>query len=191
MKKSLFTLIAVLSLLVLTTGTVFAAPLADGYLELREVRNDAKGGVIFVFDVVGEFSKADFKGSFLTFGDNRFPVDCNLQGSVLQCTTTRVTAGQYVTLNIGGFVFWTRVPERSGEGSTSSGEYCYPVLDLVGEGEGEAWEQFDTHCQDTPASYGDTLIYFSEVFFELMPDSPFCTPSESGDAFYRDVFCLG
>lgn len=187
MKKALFTLVTLISLLVFTTGAVFAAPLADGYLELREVRNDAKGGVIFVFDVVGEFSKADFKGSFLTFGDNRFPVDCNLGGSVLQCTTTRVTAGQYVTLNIGGFIFWTRVPERGGEGSTT--EYCYPVLDLVGEGEDEAWEQFDTHCQDTPANYGDTLIYFSEVFFELMPSSPVCTPSQTGDAFYR-IFCL-
>jgi hypothetical protein len=190
MKKSLFTFITVLSLLILTTGTVFAAPLADGYLLLREVRNDAGGGVIFIFDVVGEFSKSDFKGSFLTFGDSKVPLDCKVESSTLYCTTSRVTAGQYVTLNIGGFIFWARVPDRSGEGSTSSDGYCYPVLDLVEEGEGEAWEQFDTHCQDTPANYGDTLIYFSEVFFELMPSSPFCTPSQSGDAFYRDVFCL-
>lgn len=189
MKKALFTLLVVFSLLALTAGAAFAAPLSDGYLVLREVRNDAGGGVIFIFDVVGEFSNSDFKGSFLTFGgDSKVPLDCKLEGSTLSCTTSRAPAGQNVTLNVGGFVFWTNVPDRGGEETTDT-EYCYPVLDLVEEGEGEAWEQFDTHCQDIPANYGDTLIYFSEVFFELMPSSPFCTPSQSGDAFYRVVFC--
>lgn len=186
MKKALFTIVTVFSLLVLTTSTVFAAPLADGYLELREVRNDPNGGVIFVFDVVGEFSKSDFKGSFLTFGDNRFPVDCNLDGSVLQCTTSRATGGQNVTLNIGGFIFWTRVPEKGIGESSASSEYCYPVYDLDQNNE---WEQFDTHCQDVPANYGDTLIYFSEVLFELMNGSPFCTSSQSGDGYFRQIPC--
>lgn len=189
MKKLLFTFITLFSLLVMTTSVVLAAPVTDGYLELREVRNDPNGSVIFVFDVIGEFSKVDFKGSFLTFGDNRFPLDCNLDGSVLQCTTSRATGGQYVTLNIGGFIFWTRVPERSIGDTSSSGEYCYPVMDLVEGSEGEEWEQFDTHCQDTPANYGDTLLYFTEAIFKLMPGSPVCSPSQSSDAFYRDLFC--
>jgi hypothetical protein len=189
MKKFLLSFVTVFSLLFFSTSTAFAAPLADGgYLELREVRNDAAGGVIFVFDVVGEFSKADFKGSFLTFGDNRFSVDCNLGEGQLHCTTSRVTAGQYVTLNIGDFLFWVRVPERSGSPSSeTSVEYCYPVLDLD---EVNEWDQIDTHCQDTPANYGDTLIYFSEVDFTLMPYSPICSQnSHSGDAFYRNLYC--
>lgn len=64
MKKALFTLLVVFSLLALTAGAAFAAPLSDGYLVLREVRNDAGGGVIFIFDVVGEFSNSDFKAVF-------------------------------------------------------------------------------------------------------------------------------
>lgn len=193
MKKALITLVIILSLLVLTTGTVFAAPLADdGYLELLEVRNDVNGGVIFIFNVVGEFSQSDFAGSFLTFGDdNRLPVGCNLEDSILKCTTSRAAGGQYVILNIGGFIFWTYVPDRQEEAPDTIPdtiiEYCYPVLDL---NEGDEWEQFDTHCQDTPANYGDTLIYFSEVIFKFMSDSPICTASRSGDAFYRDVFCV-
>lgn len=191
MKKSLFTLIALLSLLVLTTTSVFAAPLSDSedYLVLREVRNDPHGGVIFVFDVYGEFSKKDFRGSFLTFGeDNKIPVDCNLQSPVLQCTTSQITAGRYVNLHIGGFLFWARVPEKGPIETqpVEPTEYCYPVLDLNDE---DDWEQFDTYCQDTPASYGDQLIYFSEVIFELMPSSPFCSEAHIEDAFYRYLFC--
>ncbi|MBL8099435.1 MAG: hypothetical protein JNK81_09645 [Anaerolineales bacterium] len=190
MKKLFFTFITLFSLLALSTGAAFAAPLADGYLELREVRNDPKGGVIFVFDVVGEFSKADFKGSFLTFGDNRFPLDCNLSDAILQCTTSRATAGQYVTLNVGGFIFWTRVPERGGTPPAS--QYCYGVYDIYfNESEDDyEWEQFDTHCQDAPANFGDVLQNFYNPDYddynnyEFLPNSPGCLSPVNVNAYY-------
>lgn len=192
MKKSLFTLITLLSLLVLTTSVVFAAPLADGYLELREVRNDPNGAVIFVFDVVGEFSKSDFKGSFLTFGDNRFPLGCNLDGSVLQCTTSRAAGGQNVTLNIGGFIFWTRVPEKGIGESSASSEYCYGVYDVYynEDAQEHSWQQFDTYCQDSPANYGDILEDFENPDFgypsdyEFLPNDPGCFDPIVDDAYY-------
>lgn len=189
MKKLFFTLITLFSLLILSTGAAFAAPLADGYLQLREVRNDPKGGVIFVFDVVGEFSKADFKGSFLTFGDNRFPLDCNLSDAILQCTTSRATAGQYVTLNIGGFIFWARVPERSETPPAS--QYCYGVYDIYYDivADDYFWEQFTTHCQDNPANFGDVINEFNPDYggdydYEFLPSSPGCFNPVNFNAYY-------
>jgi len=194
MKKILFTSIVVLSLLALPTGTAFAAPLADGYLILREVRNDADSSVIFVFDVVGEFSSSDFKNGFVFFGDEKFPMGCHLEGSVLQCTTSRATAGEYVTVNVGGFIFWAFVPERgTGDDTNAPSEYCYGVYDVyyIEEGEGmNVWQQFATHCQDSPANFGDTLQDFYNPDFgypsdyEFLPNSPGCFDPVNINAYY-------
>ena len=193
MKKALFTLITLLSLLVLTTGTVLAAPLADGYLTLREVRNDVNGDVIFVFDIVGEFSKSDFKNGFVFFADEKFPMGCHLEGSVLQCTTSRATAGQYVTVNIGGFIFWAFVPERGSAEASESSEYCYGVYDVYYDESSEthSWQQFATHCQDVPANYGDLLEDYVNPDlgfpsdYEFLPNSPQCYANPVvGDVYY-------
>lgn len=192
MKKIFFTILSLIALLTLSTGTAFAAPLADGYLILREVRNDANGGVIFVFDVVGDFSKSDFKNNFVFFGDEKFPMGCHLEGSVLQCTTSRATAGKYVTVNVGGFIFWAFVPERGGAEASESSEYCYGVYDIYYEENEEthSWQQFETHCQNAPANYGDLLENYENPDFgfpsdyEFMPNDPGCFDPVNVDAYY-------
>lgn len=153
MKKVLFTFFALLALLLMSTGTAFAAPLQDGYLVLLETRNDSAGGVIFVFEVMGEFTKKELRNGFVTEGDNKYPMHCNLDGAILQCTTSRATAEKNVTINLNGFIFWTYVPNASAEPT----QYCYGVYDAFWDEEedGYAWEQFTTYCQDVPASLGE------------------------------------
>lgn len=192
MKKLLFTLVSLLSLLVMTTGAVFAAPLKDGVLSLLEVRNDKAGGVILVFNVSGEFSKSELKNGIVFFGDEKYELNCNLEGTVLTCTTSRATAGQYVTVNLAGFIFWTFVPEAAGiPASIGPTEYCYGVYDLYyDEGTGDYWKQFDTYCQEAPANYGDILDdfynpdYGDYYDYEFLPSSPGCFDPVSEDAYY-------
>ena len=104
MKKALSVLLTLAVLLSLAYQTVFAA---EGTLELLETRNDARGNVIFVFRFTGDFKKNDFKGGKVFFGDESFPMGCNIvdkEEGIVQCTTSRATAGQYVNINLAGFV---------------------------------------------------------------------------------------
>lgn len=193
MKKLLFTMIAVMSLLVMTTGSVLAK---SGYLILRETRNDADGGVIFIFEVVGEFGKKELQNGYVYTDKDKYPTQCNLDGNILSCTTSRATAGKYVTIYLNGFVFWTRVPEsRGSSGGSSVPGYCYPVYDLEEEVASTIWVESDSHCQDVPANYGDSIMHFSN-FFGSSSSFIFadyggggCWPLQIGDGYYLDVGC--
>lgn len=190
MKKLLSTLIILLSMLLATTGNAFAAPLKDGYLTLVEVRNDTYGGVIFVFNIVGELSAKELKNGVVFFGDEKYGLYCKVENSVLTCTTAQATAGHNVTVNIGGFIFWTFVPER-GDGDKPS-QYCYGVYDVYYNEDAQEnfWQQFATHCQDTPANYGDMLTNFENPDFgfpsdyEFMPNDSGCFEPVNVDAYY-------
>lgn len=206
MKKTASVFLILLLMLALTVQTV----LAQGYLELIEARNDAGGGVIFVFRFTGEFNKNDFKGGQVFLGDNKFPLNCNIADPVegiVQCTSSRSVAGQNVQINLAGQVFWAFVPARSGSGGGT--QYCYGVYDWLpgedSEGEGQSeefeplngiplsdWFRFDTYCQDVPANVGDVLSnyynpdwddYFDYTFLLDSPECEFLNP-QSEDGYY-------
>lgn len=161
--KRIASVVLVLSLLLmLTVQTV----LAQGYLELIEARNDASGGVIFVFRFSGEFNKNDFKGGQVFLGDGQFPLNCNITDPVegiLQCTSSRALAGQNVQINLAGQVFWAFVPERRGPmGGGSSAPTCYDVHDALwpeAQGVDAEWLPIGTHCPGGTPSDGDPLEY--------------------------------
>lgn len=189
MKKLLFTFVILLSMLVATTGSAFAAPLKDGYLTLVEVRNDTYGGVIFVFSIVGELSEKELKNGVIFFEDVKYGLHCKSENSVLTCTTSQATAGHNVTVNVGGFIFWTFIPEK---GPATPSQYCYGVYDVYYNEDSmeHSWQQFDTHCQDAPANYGDLLEDFENPDFgypsdyEFLPDEPGCFDPVNVDAYY-------
>ena len=181
MRKIGFTLLILLSLL-----AVFANPVRalDGLITLVETRNDPGGGVIFVFSFTGEFPDSYFKG-FVTVGDEKYPIDCNVVGDgLVQCTTSRATAGKNVVVFLGEFVFWTFVPE--GGFLPGPTQYCYDVYDALYDENEEShfWTVIDQHCQDAPANYGDTIDIGSFYLFEFMAGSPSCFDPVIGDAYY-------
>lgn len=184
MKKVIFTMLVLLSMLALLTGTVAAAPLADGVLTLVEVRNDGGGGVIFVFNFSGDFSRSQLKGGTVNVNGESFNLSCSqVSGETIQCTTTRKVGGQNVVVNLAGFIFWAFVP--AARGASGPTQYCYGVYDLYFDPDTETWywDQFDTNCQDAPANVGDTL----DSGQEFMEDSPFCYVDPlSDDAYYGE-----
>jgi hypothetical protein len=195
MKKIVYVLMTLFSLLVIITGTVFAAPLKDGQLNLREVRNDSSGGVIFIFDVAGEFNKQELKKGTVFFGDEKYDLNCKLEDNVLTCTTSRKTAGQYVNVNIDGFVFYARVPETPNT-QKSTQPYCYPVLDLNEGPNGNVWNEIDEHCQNASASNGEIIIHHSSFaggnsnfIFSDEINNGLCAPVSSVDAYYVQFGC--
>lgn len=192
MKKTLSVLLVLVLLLSLTVQTV----LAQGTLELLEARNDAQGGVIFVFRFSGDFNKNDFKGGQVFFGDMKFPMNCNIADpaeGILQCTTSRTVAGQYVQINLGGQVFWSFVPLRSGGGGGGS-QSCYPIyVSLWSENpeEDPEWFPINTHCPEGTPSDMDILEYdgwWYEFWNNISPG--FCGVPGNSETGYFEL-CLG
>lgn len=188
MRKALFTSLVLLTLLALVTGTVSAAPLADGVITLVDVRNDSGGNVIFIFNVSGDFARHKMNGTVDVQGvDARYGLHCSLVSKdTIQCTTSRKTAGRNVVVYLDGFIFWTFVPEANGPAAAASTQYCYGVYEIGGDPKTESfsWMEFDTHCQDIPANEGDELE-LDQSFFEFWNESPACwVDPVSGDGYF-------
>jgi hypothetical protein len=193
MKKALSVFTVLIIMLLLTVGSALAA---DGLIFLVETRNDSGGGVIFVLEFSGEFPRNYFQG-FVTEGDNRYPIDCNVVSeNVVQCTVSRATAGKNVVLYVGEFIFWTFVPEASGElGGVPGGptEYCYNIYNAQTDQNEQDffWVPVGVNCQDVPASDGDTIEYdtwFYE-FWTIISDG-YCGVNGNSEQGYFEI-CLG
>lgn len=188
MKKMIFTTLVLVSLLAVLTGTVSAAPNAGGVIALVQVRNDANGNVIFVFNVSGDYAKHKMNGSVHVPGsDGVYGLHCSLTSpDTIQCTTSRKTGGQNVIVYLEGFVFWTRVPAASTPISSGSTQICYGVYDIFIDFSSESayWQESDTHCQDEPANVGDTLE-LGESSYEFDTESPVCwIPPVSNEGYF-------
>ncbi len=176
MKKMRF--VWILFSLVIFLTSLAAAPLAGSAISLVDVRNDAGGGVIFIFNVSGEFSKSELKGFVEVQGaDANYDLHCTQKdATTVHCTTSRKTGGQNVVVTFGGATFWAYVPE-------AGPQYCYNVWDwplfaFGNEGEvlgaGSSYEIQTTHCQNSPAHYGDVVNIYNPVYdyyydYEFLP----------------------
>ncbi len=179
MRKILSTSFVLLALLALLTSTVSAAPHAEGSISLVEVRNDAEGGVIFVFNVSGDFAKAKLNGIVHVQGeDASYGLNCSaVSENTIHCTTSRKTASRNVVVYLQGFIFWAFVPASKGlpAGSAAPTQYCYGLYDIVlgFPSESYNWQQVGTECQDAAASEGDELE-LGEDFYQFWNESPDC-----------------
>jgi hypothetical protein len=188
MKKIQFVLILLALLAMLTS--VAAAPMAGSAISLIDVRNDAGGGVIFIFNVNGQFSKSELKGSVEVQGvDSNYGLYCTQKDdTTVHCTTSRKTGGENVKVTFGGAIFWTYVPEPVSPN-------CYNVYDLTYPPNGFDLVAFTTFCQYVPANYGDIINVYNPAWnsfynFEFLPQSPYCYMTIIENAYYWNVCVL-
>jgi len=178
MKKHLFTLLLVLSMLVTFVGTAAAAPSsASGTATLVSVIYVAGKGPVFTFEVTGKFSNADLNGALHVVGGADFNLYCSqIDSSTVKCTVSKKAAGMDVTLSWGGFQFSATVPVAS--------EFCYTVYDYDIN---NVWKSYGQNCQEKPAQYGDAIPWYNPDFGDnldhiFLPDLS-CV-GLYGDAYY-------
>jgi hypothetical protein len=182
MKKYLFTLLAVLSMLAMRVGTAAAA---SANIRLVGVEHGSKGPV-FTFSVDGKFSKGELKGSLHVENGGDYSLYCTqVDEHTVTCTTSDKVSGVNVVITWGGSTFWAFVPVARApivpEGPT---QYCYSIWDYWEFTDGE-WMDFGPYCQDTPAQQGDEITYTVPD-----PDGSFEFPSwflEDGICPFWDV----
>lgn len=184
----------ILSLLAMLVS-VAANPMDGKAIELLEVRNDADGGVMFVFRVEGQFTKAELEGAVQIQGGEWYPLYCKQDGDVLHCSTTRKTGGHWVTVVVGGATFWPRVPEAAQRPSACQGiiynAYDWNVIEynIV---DSTAWASFFTFCTSGLAQDGDVLSSnlwdgintYNYEYFSTGLDNAYCGWTNPGPGFY-------
>ncbi|MCI0556810.1 MAG: hypothetical protein L0287_38210 [Anaerolineae bacterium] len=183
MKKYLITILALLAMLVIQVGSVAAAPMADGTATLVSVSH-GENGPVFTFNVNGKFSRAELKGSLHVEGGADYSLHCTqVDETTVKCTTSDKVAGVNVSLSWGGSTFWTFVPEAppppvpASFPDTTPTEYCYNVYDYDTS---HVWQSYGTHCQETPAEYGDEIPWYNPDYDDyydaiFLPEGPFCS----------------
>ncbi len=192
MKKLRFVWV-LFSLLVFLTSLA-AAPLAGSAISLVEVRNDAGGGVIFIFNVSGEFSRSELKGFVEVQGaDANYDLHCTQKdATTVHCTTSRKTGGQNVVVTFGGATFWTYVPDSRPLPSSCQFEYFVYDWNEFELSTSTAWESFHTFCTDTPAQDGDVIssnlwdgiFAYDYEYFSTGVDNAYCGWANPGAGYY-------
>lgn len=177
MKKYLFTIIIILSMLAMFTGTVAAA----GNVKLVSVIFVPGKGPVFTFEVSGEYSNADLKGALHVVGGADFDLHCTqVDSSTVKCTSTKKAAGRDVVLSWGGATFWTFVPP-------DPELYCYGIYDWTPTV--DSWMLYGRNCQKSPAEYFDAIDWDNPEWgpspYWFLPGSPGCFAEDIiMDAYY-------
>jgi len=190
MKKNLSIPLITLSLLAALVS-VAAAPLA-GTAALVGVDYIAHKGPVFTFAVTGKFSKAQLKGSLHVVGGADYTLHCTqVDKSTVKCNASQKVSGVNVVGAWGGFKFWTYVP------AAPSARYCYSIYDWSDTPQDGAppvnWVNYGTHCQDSPAGYGDSIWWNNPTWgpsnYEFLPESPASTycVAQVGDGYYFPI----
>ncbi len=197
MIKNLLAFFVALSLLIMSSGVVSAAPSADSAPTLISAEAGTTG-TVFLFHVSGKFAKSQLNGSVHVVNGEDYDLYCSqVDAETVRCTTSRRTLGN-VVVTFNGFLFWTFVRPRASVSPVSSTapseppseptEYCYGVYDWAYP-DSDAWVGIGTNCESAPASYGDTINIESPDWggfwdYEFMPSSPACSFTRPGDAYY-------
>lgn len=107
MKKSLLVFLLVFVMLAGLTGVAAAAPAqAGGTVKLVSALHIPGAGVMFTFEVSGEFSLADLQGSVKLLDGRTFELYCNqVDETTVKCSVTKAVAEQNITVSFGGQQF--------------------------------------------------------------------------------------
>jgi hypothetical protein len=179
-KKYLITILVLLSMLVVQVGVVAAAPLAAGTATLVSVQYVPGKGPVFTFNVTGEFSRSELKGTLHVEGGAHYALHCTqVDDTTVKCSTSAQVSGVNVSFTWGGSTFWTNVPEAP--------VFCYGIYDWNYPVE-DAWQLYGTHCQDTRADYGDFFFWDNPDYgsspYVFLPESLVCPFYQPGDGYY-------
>lgn len=211
MKKVLFTVLLLVSMLAATTGSV----LAGSAIELISVTNGG-GGPTFTFRVSGEFSPNELKGSGHISGGDDFGLHCAQQDeTTVICHAPKKASGQAVSLTFGGATFWADVPQPQLGGGGGSTRYCYgawtnvlfqnvtvsygpngdPSSVFSENGQFYGWQDYGPICQDEPGVAMPTVGWDHFILdtsngkaFLIFDNSGFCGQNH-GAAYYHTVLC--
>ena len=181
MKRHLFTILVLLSMLVMPVG-VAAAPMASGTATLVGVQYVPGKGPVFIFSVSGKFSKAELKGSLHVEGGADYNLHCTqVEESMVKCNTSSKVADVNAAFSWGGSTFWAYVP--------AAPVFCYDVYDY---NLSLTWQSYGTHCQDDRAQYGDEIPWYNPDWYDdydavFLPEGPSCSGIYE-DAYYYP-FC--
>ena len=197
MKRVFSTILVLLTLLALTTGTAFAG----SALELVDVRND-QGGPTFIFRVTGEFSEGELNGGFVSVeGGEDYPLYCEqIDADTVVCHTSKKVGAHDVVVGFGGARFWVNVPDVK--------TYCYKVYGWNSQFPPTFptdWMLAGSHCQTGPANTDDIIQfdfvnnseafgdYSDYIFNDTGADflvTPSCEFNFPGDGYYYYVYIL-
>ncbi|HNN14881.1 MAG TPA: hypothetical protein PKL78_15070 [Anaerolineales bacterium] len=169
MKKTIFAIWILFTLLVFTPETAFA----DSPPSLIEVRNDTSG-VTFIFKVSETFSQNGLKDGYVqVMGGGDYELHCGMQDeTTIICHASFKASGHNVVVGLGGVKFWTSVPEPR----NSNPKYCYSVYDYPAQEEPEtAWQEIGRNCQRSPAQAGDQIYFYNpywggSFYYIYLPD---------------------
>src|SRR5574341_2181620 len=154
MKKQLFTILLVVTMLAMFTGTVAAA----GSATLVSVIYVPGKGPVYTFEVSGKYSKAEREGILQVNGGGSFDLHCSqIDSTTVKCVSSKKAAGQNVTLSWGGSRFSASVP-------VAPGAFCYGIWDWEYSLTPTTWVNYGTYCQPRAAHYGDAIDWYNEVY---------------------------
>lgn len=177
MKKYLFTLLVVISLLTLFTGAVGAAPqMSVSFLEAFWTGY----GVNFKFKV-SESLGDGWLSATVSWDGGKVDMTCVQEEDIVTCTGPKIVADKNIVVSFQGMTFTTFV---------QSHPFCFSVYDWNYPSPYTQWVEYGTHCQDVPAGSGDLIDWYNPVWdwtytYEYMPGSPACFAEDiKGDAFY-------
>lgn len=182
-------------LLMLPVYTVSAKPKENTVVTLIEVRNDKRGGIIFVFQVNTKISKTDLNNGFVQVqGGDSYGLHCNqVEETLVQCSASKKTAGTNVVVLFAGTKFWVYVPLQEFEPVTQ----CYSVYDWDDSFFPTGWVKYGEYCQDFPPNEGDLITWYNPYIlppyiyrFSSNPQPSWC-PSWSGlGVGYYFYYCM-
>ena len=190
MKQRLEIILVVLSLLVALVG-VAAAPMAAGTIRLAGVQYVPQKGPVFTFQVTGKFPRSALKGTLKVQGGGSYTLHCTqVDETTVKCTGPQKVGAVNASVTFGGSTFWVFVPGAPQEPE----QYCYNIYDWDIDDVFADWKGYGTHCQITPAEYGELINWYNpdyeEAFdYEFMPEGPACSGIIENAYYFQ--WCLG
>ncbi|MBL8050776.1 MAG: hypothetical protein JNM46_06095 [Anaerolineales bacterium] len=171
--------------LIIPTYTVFAKP-ENMAVTLVEVRNDSRGGIIFVFQVNEKIPKSDLNNGFVQVqGGDSYGLHCNqIDESRVQCSTSKKTSGKNVVIGFAGATFWAYVPEIKPTND------CYKIYDWDSNTP-SGWALYGVHCQPFAPEDGDEInwnnpyLYPPYIYwYSSAPQPSWCSWGGLGPGYY-------
>jgi hypothetical protein len=103
-------------------------------IKLVSVNYWGSKGVVFKFEVTGDFSPAELQG-FVRISGHEFPLDCSSNDEGLLVCVAGDGIGAYVGSSVvvilNGQGFFTHLPQKKEFVGSSSSQYCYPIQGLM------------------------------------------------------------
>jgi hypothetical protein len=175
MKKYLFTVLVVISLLTMFTGTVGAAPqMSVSFIEAFWTGY----GVNFKFKVSENLGDGWLVAT-VSWDGGKVDMTCVQEEDIVTCTGPKTVADKNIVVSFQGMTFATYV---------KSHPFCYSIYDWNFPSPYTNWTNYGGYCQEVPANYGDSIIWNNPVFgpsgYEFLPESPACLDFVNEGAYY-------